>query len=124
MPDWSQNAREIHQLIEERGDFLRAAAMMEDEDLTFINKHLDLAFEGRHDHLRTGAPTWVTPPPPPKAHGIKRRIRITEKSLVASVQGNNPIPTVVETYVEPWCEACEKNYCTTTTTDRWPLSIV
>lgn len=57
--DWTRQAEEISRLLKERGDFLRAARCLTDEDLRWVNKHLDDAFIGRHDHLRFDTPEWV-----------------------------------------------------------------
>ena len=50
--DWAANARHIMAEQEERREFLLAYASMPTEDRAWINRHLDMAFEGRRDHLR------------------------------------------------------------------------
>lgn len=52
MPTWA-GAEDVLNKIEEIGNLVRAATHMKPEDRGWLNKHFDLAFEGRHDYLRT-----------------------------------------------------------------------
>lgn len=57
--DWSRNAKDIMRRMDEHRNLLLALAEMPDDDIRWINKHLDMAFEGRHDYLRFSNPEWA-----------------------------------------------------------------
>lgn len=52
MPKWV-GAEDVFQKIEEARGLVLAATHLKDEDCDWLNRHFDLAFEGRFDYLRT-----------------------------------------------------------------------
>lgn len=57
--DWTANALDLHNRAEEYAALLRSMLKMTNDDMDFINFHLDLAFEGRErEDVRTRTRTF------------------------------------------------------------------
>lgn len=50
--DWDDNARELHERVEQHSQLQMHLRRMRPEDADWVKRHLDLAFEGREDYLQ------------------------------------------------------------------------